>query len=100
MGDSPTEPSVLLYVTPFCPYCIRAKQLLTNKGVPFREIRVDLDPDLRAEMERRSGRTTVPQIFIGERHIGGCDDMYALEWRGELDAILAEEIGFGGAADS
>ncbi|RMG31098.1 MAG: glutaredoxin 3 [Gammaproteobacteria bacterium] len=94
--SEPSAGEVLLYVTPFCPYCIRAKQLLERKGVPYRELRVDRDPALRAEMERRSGRTTVPQIFIGRRHVGGCDDIYALEGRGELDALLEQELGITG----
>ncbi|MDX5298595.1 MAG: glutaredoxin 3 [Gammaproteobacteria bacterium] len=80
---------VLIYTTRYCPYCIRAKQLLRSKGVEFTEMAVDDEPSLRDEMTRRSGRHTVPQIWIGDRHVGGCDDLYALEARGELDAWLA-----------
>lgn len=79
-----------LYTTRFCPYCIRARQLLERKGVVYEEIAVDGDPGRRAEMVQRSGRTTVPQIWIGARHIGGCDELMALERRGELDALLAD----------
>lgn len=80
---------VVLYTTRYCPYCIRAKQLFDRKAVTYREIAVDGDSALRQEMMARSGRYTVPQIWIGERHVGGCDDLYALERRGELDALLA-----------
>lgn len=79
---------VMMYATGICPYCVRAKMLLDKKGVSYTEIRVDLEPERRAEMVQRSGRTSVPQIFIGEHHVGGCDDMYALERQGELDRLL------------
>lgn len=80
---------VVMYCTPYCPYCVRARMLLTTKGADFEEIRLDLRPDLREEMERRAGGlTSVPQIFIGERHIGGCDELYALESQGGLDPLL------------
>jgi glutaredoxin 3 len=82
--------AVLVYSTDYCPYCVRAKQLLTRKGVAFDEVRVDQDLAQRQLMEQRSGRRTVPQIFIGDRHVGGFDDLYALERRGELDALLAQ----------
>ena len=81
-------PEVLVYSSAWCPYCIRAKQLLTSKGVAFREISVDGQPDVRAEMSRKAGRTLVPQIWIGSTHVGGCDDLYALERAGKLDALL------------
>ena len=81
--------AVTVYTKPFCPYCVRALSLLEKKGVDLTEIKASGDPALRAEMIQRSGRSTYPQIFVGERHIGGCDDMLALEHRGELDAILA-----------
>lgn len=81
-------PDVIMYSTGFCPYCVRARMLLERKGVTFTEIRVDLQPQQRAEMIQRSGRTSVPQIFIGEFHVGGCDDMYALENQGKLDPLL------------
>jgi glutaredoxin 3 len=80
--------SVTLYTTRYCPYCIRARNLLDSKGVAYRDIAVDNDPRLRREMMTRSGRGTVPQIWIGERHIGGFDDMYLLERQGQLDGIL------------
>lgn len=79
---------VVIYSSDWCPYCIRAKQLLTHKGVTFNEIKVDGQPDARAEMTRKAGRTSVPQIWIGGRHVGGCDDLYALERAGKLDALL------------
>ena len=81
---------VTMYMSPLCGYCAAAKRLLSGKGVSFQEIDVSRDPDKRAEMMRRSnGGRTVPQIFIGETHIGGFDDMNALERAGKLDAILA-----------
>lgn len=79
---------VVVYSSAWCPYCIRAKQLLNNKGVAFEEISVDGQPQVRAEMIRKAGRTSVPQIWIGERHVGGCDDLFALERAGKLDALL------------
>jgi glutaredoxin 3 len=79
---------VVMYSTGFCPYCVRARMLLERKGVPYTDIRVDLEPALRAEMIERSGRTSVPQIFIDGFHVGGCDDMYALEQHGRLDPLL------------
>ena len=80
--------NVVIYGTKFCPYCVRAKMLLEKKGVEFNDIRVDHEPELRTEMMERSGRTSVPQIFINDEHIGGCDDLYALEAAGGLDAKL------------
>jgi len=83
-------PKIVIYTTASCPYCLAAKRLLTQKGVSFEEISVDGDPAGRARMtERAGGRRTVPQIFIGERHVGGCDDLFALEEAGRLDALLA-----------
>ena len=79
---------VVLYGTLYCPYCIRAKALLERKQVPFQEIRVDLDPSKRMEMMERGGGRTVPQIFIDGRAIGGCDELHALEYNGELDPLL------------
>ncbi|WP_296126736.1 glutaredoxin 3 [Pseudomonas sp. Ga0074129] len=79
---------VVIYSSDWCPYCIRAKQLLTSKGVTFNEIRVDGQPDVRAEMTRKAGRTSVPQIWIGDTHVGGCDDLHALERSGKLDTLL------------
>jgi len=83
-----TQPAITIYVTGWCPYCQRAKQLLARKNVPFKEIDVDDDAHLRQEVTERSGRRTVPQIFIGERHVGGCDDLYALDDTGELDRLI------------
>jgi glutaredoxin 3 len=81
---------VKLYTTPFCPYCVSAKDLLRSRGVEFTEINVAGAPDLRAEMVTRAdGRTTVPQIFIGPTHVGGCDDLYELDESGGLDPLLA-----------
>ncbi len=83
--------TVEIYTKPFCPYCMRAKALLADKKVPFAEIDLSRAPDRFAEMVRRAGgRRTVPQIFIGERHVGGCDDLLAAERRGALDRWLAE----------
>ncbi len=79
---------VTLYTTRFCPYCIRARDLLDDKGVVYNDIAVDNDPQLRGEMMARSGRTTVPQIWVGEQHIGGCDDLLLLERQGRLDEFL------------
>ena len=82
-------PDVLMYSSGFCPYCDRARYLLQLKGVKFEEVRVDREPHRRAEMEDRAdGLTSVPQIFIGDRHIGGYDDMAALDRAGELDGLL------------
>jgi glutaredoxin 3 len=83
-------PKVVIYTTPFCPYCLMAKRLLTKKGVAFEEIDVSGDYALREEMTAKAGgRRTVPQIWIGDRHVGGSDDLYALEREGRLDALLA-----------
>jgi len=84
------SPAVLIYSSDYCPYCIRAKALLTQKGAAFNEIRVDGHDELRAEMMQKSGKRSVPQIWIGERHIGGCDDLYALEHSGQLDTLLSQ----------
>jgi glutaredoxin 3 len=81
---------VTLYTTRFCPYCIRARNLLDEKGVDYEDIAVDHDPQLRREMAQRSGRVTVPQIWIGEQHIGGCDDLMLLARQGRLDAMLEQ----------
>jgi glutaredoxin 3 len=79
---------VTIYTKPYCPYCHRAVDLLEKKGVDFTEIEAAFDPERRAEMIQRSGRATFPQIFVGETHIGGCDDMMALERAGKLDPLL------------
>ena len=80
--------AVIIYSSDYCPYCMRAKQLLSNKGVEFSEINVDGQAQVRAEMVRKAGRTSVPQIWVGDTHVGGCDDLYALERAGKLDALL------------
>ncbi len=83
---------VALYTTPFCGYCLAAKRLLGGKGIAFEEIDLAREPTRRAEMVQRAlGRRTVPQIFIGESHVGGFDEIYALERAGKLDLMLAEE---------
>ncbi len=80
---------VVMYTTPICPYCVRAKRLLNQKHVTFEEIDVARDPELRSAMIRRAGgMMTVPQIFVGETHVGGSDELYALEKAGKLDALL------------
>ena len=79
---------VLMYATAACPFCQSAERPLLAKGAEIEKIRVDLEPARRAEMKQKSGRHTVPQIWIGERHIGGCDDLYALERQGKLDPLL------------
>ena len=81
---------IVVYTTPFCGYCSAAKRLLSSKGAEFTEVDVMMDAERRAEMiERSSGRRTVPQIFIGKRHIGGYDDLSALDSSGELDELLS-----------
>ena len=80
--------AVVMYSTRFCPYCIRARFLLDSKNVNYTDIGVDARPELRREMMEKSGRRTVPQIWIGDRHVGGYDDLAQLEQRGELDDLL------------
>lgn len=81
--------SVLMYTTAVCPYCIRAKQLLKSRGVSeIEEVRIDLDPQRRDEMMQKTQRRTVPQIFIGETHVGGCDDLIAIDRAGKLMSLL------------
>lgn len=80
---------VLMYTTAVCPYCVRAKQLLKARGVTeIEEVRVDLDPERRDEMMQKTQRRTVPQIFIGDTHVGGCDDLHALDAAGKLKPLL------------
>jgi glutaredoxin 3 len=82
--------TIVIYTKMFCPYCWRAKSLLDGKGVAYTEVAIDGRGELRAQMiQRANGRTTVPQIFIGEVHVGGCDDLVALERAGRLDPLLA-----------
>lgn len=89
------SPQVVLYTTRFCPYCTRARALLVRKGVEFNDIPVDADPERRAEMQARSGRRTVPQIWIGDYHVGGFDELAALEREGRLDELLQRAPGAG-----
>ncbi|HEV7383294.1 MAG TPA: glutaredoxin 3 [Phenylobacterium sp.] len=82
---------VTIYTKPYCPYCVRALSLLERKGIAFTEIEAAFDPEKRQEMIRRAGgRATFPQIFVGDLHIGGCDEMMALERAGELDPLLRD----------
>ena len=79
-----------MYTTAVCPYCVRAKQLLKARGVEtIEEVRIDLDPARREEMMQKTQRRTVPQIYIGETHVGGCDDLFAIDKEGKLQALLA-----------
>ena len=80
---------VSMYCTAVCPYCNMAERLLLNKNVTVNKIRVDLDPSLREEMMARTGRRTVPQVYVGQTHVGGFDDLSALDKQGGLDALLA-----------
>ena len=82
-------PAITIYTKGWCPYCSAAKTLLKEKGAAFTEIDIEAKPEKRAEMiQKAGGRTTVPQIFIGDRHVGGCDDLYALNDRGQLEPLL------------
>ncbi len=82
-------PAITIYTKSWCPYCSAAKKLLNEKGVEFTEIDIEKAPEARAEMiQKAKGRTTVPQIFIGEKHVGGCDDLYDLDDRGQLEPLL------------
>lgn len=84
--------NIVMYTTAYCPYCINAERLLTNKGVTeINKIRIDEAPELRNEMMEKTGRRTVPQIYINEQHIGGFDDLRALDLAGELEPLLAKE---------
>ncbi len=82
------QPEVVMYTTRFCPFCMRARALLQQKDVRYRDIAVDGKPELRQEMARKAGRHTVPQIWIGTTHVGGCDELMQLEREGRLDAML------------
>lgn len=82
--------TVTIYSTRVCPYCVRAKALLDGKHVPYTEVLVDEQPEKRVEMMQRSGRRTVPQIFVGDHHVGGFDDLYILDRSGGLDPLLAD----------
>ena len=89
MSDTKQHADVIVYCTQYCPYCVRARMLLDNKNISYTEIRVDEQTEQRSVMEQRSQRTSVPQIFIGDYHVGGCDDLFALERSGKLDPLLA-----------
>jgi len=84
------SPKVVIYTTRFCPFCVRAKGLLNKKSVAFTEIPVDGDAALRREMTAKAGRTSVPQIWIGDTHVGGCDELYAAERSGQLNKWLGQ----------
>ena len=86
-GRDPVS-EVVIYTTRWCPFCIRAKALLDQKGVSYQEISVDDDPATRQQMAERAGKTSVPQIWIGEQHVGGCDQLYGLERSGGLESLL------------
>ena len=87
-----SAPRVLMYSTAVCPYCVRAEQLLRARGVAeIEKVRVDLDPERRSEMMEKTSRRTVPQIFIGDTHVGGCDDLVALDQAGKLMPLLSGE---------
>ena len=88
MNESNNAPKVVMYTAAFCGYCSGAKNLLGKKGVEFTEIRIDKEAGMREEMEQRSQRNTVPQIFIGDRHVGGFDDLVDLDMDDELDPLL------------
>ena len=86
------KPKIIMYSTAVCPYCVRAEQLLNSRGVTdIEKVRVDLDPARREEMMQKTGRRSVPQIFIGDTHVGGCDDLYALDRAGKLESLLRGE---------
>lgn len=91
-----SRPRVLMYSTGVCPYCLMAERLLKEKGVDdIEKIRIDLDPDQRADMMQKTGRRTVPQIYIGDTHVGGFDDLSALNRQGKLDGMLAGDVASG-----
>jgi glutaredoxin 3 len=90
---TPATNAVVMYTTTWCPYCARARSLFDAKGVSYTDIDVEAVEGARAEMQQRSGRTSVPQIFVGNRHLGGYDDTSALDRRGELDPLLAAARG-------
>jgi len=89
LNERSAMPPITIYSKSWCPYCAAAKRLLDEKGAAYTEIDIEEEPEKRAEMvQKAGGRTTVPQIFIGERHVGGCDDLYALDEKGRLEALL------------
>ena len=82
---------VLMYSTAYCPYCVRARMLLESKNIPYEDIRVDAQPELRMEMREKSGRASVPQIWLSGKHVGGFAELWAIESRGELDEMLVAD---------
>jgi glutaredoxin 3 len=90
MKDEKMKPEVVIYTMTVCPYCVAAKGLLKKKGVLFEEVNLDQHPERWEECETRSGQETVPQIFFGDRHIGGCEDLERLNKSGELDRLIAD----------
>lgn len=91
----PEQPEIIVYSSAICPYCVAAKNFLKSRGLAWREVRIDLDAAERTRMVERTGRTSVPQIFIGETHVGGYDDMMALHRAGKLDPLLEQAGGCG-----
>ena len=87
-----TSQPILMYTTRFCPYCIRARGLLESKGWDYQDIPVDADEGLRSEMMEKSGQHTVPQIWIGDQHVGGCDELFRLEADNQLETMVAGEL--------
>lgn len=85
-----SQPHIVMYTTGWCPYCQRVRELFARRRLEFEEIDIEANPARRAEMQARSGRNTVPQIFIGTTHVGGCDDIHALDQAGKLDPLLKE----------
>jgi len=85
-------PEIIIYSSSICPYCIMAKKLLDRKNAKYKEINVDVNPELRQEMMAKTQRRTVPQIFIGDLHVGGFEELYALEQKKELDKLLADGV--------
>ena len=88
MAEAAITPTITIYTSGFCAYCVAAKNLLKSKGLAWNEVRVDTDPSKREEMRARAKRTSVPQIFIGDLHVGGFDELAALERKGELASLL------------
>lgn len=87
------QPEIVIYSSAVCAYCVAAKNFLGSRGLSYREVRVDLDPEERAKLIERTRRTTVPQIFIGDTHVGGYDDMMALHRKGALESLLTASSG-------
>lgn len=92
MNDAVTRQEILVYTAGWCPFCLRAKALLDRKGLAYREVDVEGEPAQREEMMKRSGRRTVPQIFVGETHVGGFDELSALDRAGRFDLLLGRAV--------